>query len=152
MRTGAANGYVPVSDVNGVMTWTDPLSSGIMDNLGNHTATENIQTTDFWLSNDGGDEGIFISDAGFVGIGMDSLGTVPLTEELSVNGDIQIVQEHQTQGRDGSLGDFFTEVRALEFYYPTLEIPFAKISAKNFSDSGTGWYNFLDRVDAGFSG
>ena len=26
MRTGAANGYIPVSDANGEMTWTDPLS------------------------------------------------------------------------------------------------------------------------------
>ena len=26
MRTGANNGYIPVSDGNGVMTWTDPLT------------------------------------------------------------------------------------------------------------------------------
>ena len=34
------------------------------DNLGDHTATENIQLSDFYLSNDGGDEGLRIDDDG----------------------------------------------------------------------------------------
>ncbi len=39
------------------------------DNLGNHAATENIKLTGNWLSNDGGDEGIFVSEDGKVGVG-----------------------------------------------------------------------------------
>ena len=39
------------------------------DNLGNHTATQNIQLNGSWLSNDGGNEGITISNTGDVGIG-----------------------------------------------------------------------------------
>ncbi len=36
------------------------------DNLGNHTATENIQIGGNWISNDGDDEGLLIGDAGRV--------------------------------------------------------------------------------------
>jgi len=38
------------------------------DNLGNHIATQNIQTNGNWISGDGPDEGIFIADNGNVGI------------------------------------------------------------------------------------
>ncbi len=38
------------------------------DDLGNHTATQNLQTNGFWLSNDGDDEGIMIRDNGNAGI------------------------------------------------------------------------------------
>jgi hypothetical protein len=40
------------------------------DNLGNHTATANIQLGAYWLSGDGGSEGISIDSTGKVGIGM----------------------------------------------------------------------------------
>ena len=46
--------------------------STLKDNFGNHTATENVATSGFYLSNDGDDEGIFIDEAGKVGIGMDN--------------------------------------------------------------------------------
>ncbi|MBE7442681.1 MAG: hypothetical protein HS119_09540 [Flavobacteriales bacterium] len=50
MRTGAVNGYIPVSDVNGTMTWTDPstLSSGwgLNGNAGTNAGTNFIGTTD----------------------------------------------------------------------------------------------------------
>ena len=42
------------------------------DNLGNHIATENLQMSGNWISNDGGDEGIFINAAGDVRINGDS--------------------------------------------------------------------------------
>ncbi len=38
------------------------------DNLGNHIATQNIQTNGNWISDDGDDEGIFITNNGNVGI------------------------------------------------------------------------------------
>ncbi len=64
-----AVGYIPVSDANGTMTWTDPGT--IKDNLGDHTATQNIQTNGNWLSNDGDNEGIYISDDGKVAVTTD---------------------------------------------------------------------------------
>ena len=39
------------------------------DNLGNHTATENIKTNGHYISNDGDNEGIYIDADGNVGIG-----------------------------------------------------------------------------------
>lgn len=44
------------------------------DNLGDHTATENIQLNGNWLSNDGGNEGISITNNGNVGIATQSPG------------------------------------------------------------------------------
>lgn len=38
------------------------------DNLGNHTATQNVRLNGNWLSNDGGNEGIAIDNTGRVGI------------------------------------------------------------------------------------
>lgn len=39
------------------------------DDLGSHIATQGVQLDGNWLSNDGGNEGIFIDTAGFVGLG-----------------------------------------------------------------------------------
>lgn len=55
------------------------------DDLGNHTASRNIQTNTQWLSNDGDDEGIFVDAAGQVGIGTDSP-----SRSLEVSGDTQL--------------------------------------------------------------
>ena len=44
-------------------------TSTTADNLGNHTATKNLQLNGFYLSNDGGNEGIIIDNSGKVGIG-----------------------------------------------------------------------------------
>jgi hypothetical protein len=53
------------------------------DNLGNHTATENVQLSGNWLSNDGGSEGLFVTDNGYVGINTNTPGC-----ELMVEGHI----------------------------------------------------------------
>ncbi|MCD4696361.1 MAG: hypothetical protein K8S16_09000 [Bacteroidales bacterium] len=42
------------------------------DNLGNHIATQNIRLNNHWLSNDGGNEGVYVADDGNVGIGLTS--------------------------------------------------------------------------------
>lgn len=47
--------------------WQD-LGTGA-DNLGDHIATQNIQLNGNWLSNDGGNEGVFVNTTGSVGIG-----------------------------------------------------------------------------------
>jgi len=43
------------------------------DNLGNHKATENLQMQGHWITNDGDDEGIFVTEEGHVGIGTDNV-------------------------------------------------------------------------------
>jgi hypothetical protein len=43
---------------------------GESDNLGNHIATQNVQTNYNWISCDGDDEGIYISDNGNVSFGL----------------------------------------------------------------------------------
>lgn len=43
--------------------------TNINDDLGNHTATQNLELNDNWLSNDGGNEGLRIDNDGMVGIG-----------------------------------------------------------------------------------
>ena len=52
---------------------------GGADNLGDHTATQNIQTSGNWISNDGDNEGIYIASTGNIGIGTNST-----SEELIV--------------------------------------------------------------------
>ncbi len=76
MRTGATNGFIPVSDTNGVMTWTDPASIGVGvgDNLGNHTATQRLNLDGNYLTGTSSDGGIFIDANNQVGIGTNSPG------------------------------------------------------------------------------
>lgn len=51
------------------ISWITPGTGG-GDNLGNHIATQNIRLNDNWLSNDGSNTGIRISNDGKVGIGI----------------------------------------------------------------------------------
>jgi hypothetical protein len=64
--------------------WT-AFGGGGADNLGNHTADQNIRLSDFWLSNDGGDEGIRVTNDGKVGIGLSNP-----AKELDVNGHMRL--------------------------------------------------------------
>ena len=63
------------------------------DDLGNHTATENLQLNGNWLSNDGGNEGIWVDNAGRVGIGT----STPI-DELHIEGSIRMVDGNQQAG------------------------------------------------------
>lgn len=62
--TGGTNGQVLSFNENGQLYWAN---NG--DNLGNHTATDNIETNGNWISRDGDNEGIWITAEGKVGIG-----------------------------------------------------------------------------------
>jgi chaperonin cofactor prefoldin len=61
-------GKVLTSDAAGLANWQTPIPSA-GDNLGNHIATQNIQLNGHYLSGDGGDEGVYVTNAGNVGIG-----------------------------------------------------------------------------------
>ncbi len=64
---GAQN-QVLATDGSGTLSWADP-TSGSADNMGNHTAGQNIELGDYWLSGDGDDEGIYVDDEGNTIIG-----------------------------------------------------------------------------------
>ncbi len=64
--------FVLLADANGDLrraTIASVRGSGVADNLGNHIATRNVQLSTFYLSGDGGDEGVTVNAAGQVGIG-----------------------------------------------------------------------------------
>ena len=91
---------------------TISAAAGAGDNLGDHIATENIKLNGYWLSGDGGDEGVFIKDNGYIGIGKSDPAV-----ELDVNGGISankvikgygapygVHGEHDNSGNYGYLG------------------------------------------------
>ena len=59
------NGNVLSLTNNGGSVTLNPL----VDNLGNHVATQNVELNDNWISNDGDNEGIKVADDGKVKIG-----------------------------------------------------------------------------------
>jgi hypothetical protein len=67
--------------------WT--VLNGLADNLGNHTAEQNIKTNGYWISNDGDNEGIYIYDNGWVGIGTNN---TPPSATLHIKGDDADIQ------------------------------------------------------------
>ena len=80
MTPNAGAGKVLTSDASGNGTWQTAPGG---DNLGNHTATQNIKLNGHWLSGDGGNEGVFVTNNGKVGIG-----TSNPSKKLEVNGAI----------------------------------------------------------------
>ena len=65
-RTTAASG---LADINFTGAMLQGVAGGL-DNLGNHTATTNIQLGANWLSGDGGAEGLRVDASGNVGVGI----------------------------------------------------------------------------------
>ena len=63
--TDGTTGQVLKTDGSGNLSWSSDLAT---DNLGNHTATVNIQTNSQYISNDGTDNGIFIDGSNNIGI------------------------------------------------------------------------------------
>ncbi len=69
--TLAAGSNVNISESGNTITISATGgSSG--DNLGNHTATQNIKLNGHWLSGDGGNEGVYVKNNGYVGVGTSS--------------------------------------------------------------------------------
>ncbi len=85
MPLSNANGYLK-NDGNGVLTWAS-VGTGVGDDLGNHTAEENLKMGNYWISNDGGNEGLWVSTSGKVGIGTS---TPNASSELDVAGIVRL--------------------------------------------------------------
>lgn len=79
-----AGGSVTITpdDANNRITISATTGGG--DNLGNHTATENIKLNNHWLSGDGGNQGVFVTSGGAVGVNYSSPSV-----DFEVNGDIK---------------------------------------------------------------
>ena len=70
----ASAGTIPNQVSPGYYYWDGVSSKWVRledkaDNLGNHTATDNIRLNGYYLSNDGGNEGIRVDNSGNVGVG-----------------------------------------------------------------------------------
>jgi len=63
-----------INNIPGKSVTISAVADEIGDNMGDHTATENIKTKGNWISNDGNDKGLFIMEDGKVGVNTDSVG------------------------------------------------------------------------------
>ncbi|MEM6317291.1 MAG: tail fiber domain-containing protein [Bacteroidota bacterium] len=88
-------------------TWEEITTDVAGDNLGNHTATENIQSNGHYLSNDGDNEGIYVDADGKVGIG-----TVPTAffhvSQSEANLDVEAINDAQFDIGTGAQWQSFT--------------------------------------------
>lgn len=82
--TGSRCLHVDASGVIGTMAGDCGTSTG-GDNLGNGIASSNIALGNYWLSGDGGNEGVFVKADGKVGIGDSAPGN-----KLTISGDVGI--------------------------------------------------------------
>lgn len=60
-------------------------SIGVTDNLGDHIARQNIQTANYWISNDGGSEGVMVNANGNVTVGGTGTGAAKFTVNQAAN-------------------------------------------------------------------
>lgn len=77
-------GQVLKTDGNGLLSWQSNSSEVGGDDLGNHIASKNITLGNFWLSEDGSNNGIHLSNSN-IGIGTSTPGY-----KLDVNGSLRI--------------------------------------------------------------
>ena len=94
---------------------SDSVIGAPVDNLGNHIAMQNLKLNGKWISNDGGNEGIRVLDAGNVGIGdetpdykLDVAGTAGIDGNLTMTGSVAniILGSNYLSGDGGDEGIF----------------------------------------------
>ena len=97
-----------VADGDGVLYSRDASTLG--DNLGNHTATQNLKTSGNWISGDGGNEGLFIASNGSVGIGTSSPSELlHIYENHSSNYTAARLENGATPGQGGAQFEIKTD-------------------------------------------
>lgn len=67
----------------------EPLLAEGADDLGNHLYTQNMEADGNWLSGDGDDEGIFVTDEGNVGIGTEVPAALLQIENSTIDNSVQ---------------------------------------------------------------
>ncbi|HAS42692.1 MAG TPA: hypothetical protein DCS93_19585 [Microscillaceae bacterium] len=93
-NTDGSVGQVLTTNGAGMVSWT----AGTTDNLGNHTATTNLQMNGKWISASGDDEGIFVNSDGKVGINDNTPeGALEVVSKI-IAGAIVIDQDHELTG------------------------------------------------------
>jgi hypothetical protein len=73
--SGTGNRCLYVDSSNNIVAkGFDCGSSTGGDDMGSHSATQNIRLNSFWLSGDGGNEGVYVTSVGNVGVGVTNPG------------------------------------------------------------------------------
>lgn len=103
------------------------------DNLGDHTATQNIKLNGHWLSSDGNNEGVYVNNYGNVGVGTNNP-----RERLEVNGAIRANSHFNTNGVDGVSGEFQVTTGIQGAAFGSLRIYHKLITVKGGIITGIG--------------
>ena len=131
------NGQTLQTDGSGNLSWTSPSVN--TDNLGDHTASQNLQLNGKWLSNDGGDEGVFVNTAGNVGIGTNSPAgildvhqpTLTYSSDLATN----------TAGASASSYSTLILGGTTTYYYPSNALNGSALGWST-DNTTTGWWQY----------
>lgn len=149
MRAGAKEGFIPVADSKGQMTWTDPDSAFSIDNMGDHVARQNLQLGNHWLSEDGDEEGIHITGSGLVGMGTNNPQTQ--LEIKAVAPEIRLTDGRPNSGNTpglslGKMSWYISDTQAPNGYAPAAAI---EVVAKNHTAIPDGVIQFHVYNDGG---
>ena len=114
-QTDNTPGYYFNSGSATIPVWDQLITSG--DNLGNHIATSNIQLSGNYLSGDGDNEGVFVTNTGNVGIGTTTPSRkVQVHESIATNSFAQYTTTASGQGAaDGFIMGYADAVGAALF-------------------------------------
>lgn len=114
--TLAAGSNVIISKSNNTLT-ISAVGDGASDNLGDHTATQNINLNGNYLSGDGGNEGVFVQYSGKVGIGTNNpLATLSVGADgynwhgIYASGHQAGIRAEATDSINTSYGGYFTAI------------------------------------------
>ncbi len=115
---GPSDPHHKLYNVLGNLYWNGNLLSPGGDNLGNHTATQNINLNGHWLSRSNDDNGIFINGSGWVGVGTSN----PKTK-FHVKGGVKIENSNSglsiTFGTNSAILGYFYDV---SYFYPNIRL------------------------------